>query len=61
MRNASLAVLREIGVDTGGTAWRSTHGQRWEQHAHIGDAAALTAVDYDTAYAATTESLYTLG
>ena len=49
------------GVDTDGAAWRSVQGQAWEKHSHIGDAAALTAVDYDTAYAATTESLYTLG
>ncbi|UTM39894.1 glycoside hydrolase (plasmid) [Rhodococcus pyridinivorans] len=48
------------GVDTTGTAWRSRTGQTWDQHAVVGPVEAVLAVDYETAYAATAQTLYTL-
>ncbi|MCK0093467.1 F510_1955 family glycosylhydrolase [Rhodococcus pyridinivorans] len=48
------------GVDTGGTAWRSRTGESWEQHAVVGPVEAVLAVDFDTAYAATAQTLYPL-
>lgn len=48
------------GVDTGGTTWRSRTGQAWEQRAVVGRVEAVLAIDYDTAYAATAQELYTL-
>ncbi|WP_280504227.1 F510_1955 family glycosylhydrolase [Nocardia farcinica] len=48
------------GIDTTGTAWRSRTGQTWEPHTVIGPVEAVLAVDFDTAYAATAQTLYTL-
>lgn len=48
------------GVDVDGNAWRSRDGLAWEKHSYVGPVEALTAANYDTAYAATTRSLYTL-
>jgi len=49
------------GVDEQGIAWRSRDGRAWQRHSYIGPVQALTAADYDTAYAASSRSLYTLG
>lgn len=48
------------GIDEDGYAWRSREGQDWQKRARIGTVEAMTAVNYDTAYAATSQSLYTL-
>lgn len=48
------------GIDVEGNAWRSREGQDWQVHSYVGSVEALTAANYDTAYAATTRSLYTL-
>ncbi|WP_068163741.1 F510_1955 family glycosylhydrolase [Rhodococcus phenolicus] len=48
------------GVDVDGNAWRSRDGQTWQKNSYVGDVEALTAADYDTAYAATAQKLYTL-
>ncbi|MEV0946841.1 F510_1955 family glycosylhydrolase [Rhodococcus sp. NPDC049939] len=48
------------GIDIEGYAWRSREGVEWQKLAQVGPVAALTAKDYETAYAATTTSLYTL-
>jgi hypothetical protein len=48
------------GLDEDGYAWRSREGLAWEKRSYVGPAAALAAADFDTAYAATAESLYTL-
>lgn len=49
------------GVDEDGYAWRSREGRDWERRSYVGATDALAAADYDTAYAATAASLYTLG
>lgn len=48
------------GVDTAGATWRSRTGQGWEQRSTTGRVEALVAVDYDGAYAATTQQLFML-
>ena len=48
------------GIDIDGLAWRSRTGQTWEQHAVIGPAEAVLAIDFDSAYAATAQTLYSL-
>ncbi|MFM1725605.1 sialidase family protein [Rhodococcus sp. PAM 2766] len=48
------------GMDDGGNAWRSRDGRAWEEFTRVGDVEALTALDYDTAYAATAQELHTL-
>ncbi|WP_072690420.1 F510_1955 family glycosylhydrolase [Rhodococcus marinonascens] len=48
------------GIDNDGYAWRSREGADWQRLARVGQVAALTAKDYETAYAATPTSLYTL-
>ncbi|MBF6094967.1 exo-alpha-sialidase [Nocardia cyriacigeorgica] len=48
------------GIDTAGTAWRSHTGQTWEQRATVGLVEAILAVDFETAYAATAQTLYPL-
>ncbi|MBC2644851.1 MULTISPECIES: F510_1955 family glycosylhydrolase [unclassified Rhodococcus (in: high G+C Gram-positive bacteria)] len=48
------------GVDGDGYAWRSRDGQDWQKRSLVGTVDALTAANYDTAYAATSRSLYTL-
>lgn len=48
------------GVDVEGVAWRSRDGRAWQTYSYVGPVEALTAANYDTAYAATTQSLYTL-
>ncbi|AII11186.1 F510_1955 family glycosylhydrolase [Rhodococcus opacus] len=48
------------GIDEDGYAWRSREGKDWQKRANVGAVEALTAADYDTAYAATAQSLYTL-
>ncbi|AOW95239.1 glycosyl hydrolase [Rhodococcus sp. WMMA185] len=48
------------GIDTDGYAWRSREGADWQRLAQVGQVGALAAKDYETAYAATTTSLYTL-
>lgn len=48
------------GVDVDGNAWRSRGGRTWQMHSSIGPVDALTASDYDNAYAATDQSLYAL-
>lgn len=48
------------GIDADGNAWRSRDGRDWEEFTRIGDVEALTALDYDTAYAATAQELHTL-
>ncbi|MCZ4569882.1 F510_1955 family glycosylhydrolase [Rhodococcus erythropolis] len=48
------------GVDQDGFAWRSRDGKDWEKRAKVGAVEALTAASYDSAYAATSQSLYAL-
>ncbi|QHE74278.1 hypothetical protein GFS60_07974 (plasmid) [Rhodococcus sp. WAY2] len=48
------------GVDVDGNAWRSRGGRTWQMPSSIGPVDALTASDYDNAYAATDQSLYAL-
>jgi hypothetical protein len=48
------------GIDADGYAWRSREGANWEKRERVGQVEALTAKDYDTAYAATATTLYTL-
>ncbi|MBW0285675.1 glycosyl hydrolase [Rhodococcus sp. FH8] len=48
------------GVDQDGFAWRSREGKGWEKRAKVGAVEALTAASYDSAYAATSQSLYAL-
>ncbi|MDV8056474.1 exo-alpha-sialidase, partial [Rhodococcus sp. IEGM 1343] len=48
------------GIDTDGYAWRSRNGADWQKRSATGSVEALTAVDYDTAYAASPQALYTL-
>lgn len=48
------------GVDQDGFAWRSREGKDWEKRANVGAVEALTAASYDSAYAATSQSLYAL-
>ncbi|PTR27747.1 hypothetical protein C8K36_104371 [Rhodococcus sp. OK519] len=48
------------GMDDDGNAWRSRDGLSWEEFTRVGEVEALTAVDYDTAYAATAQELHTL-
>ena len=48
------------GIDEDGYAWRSRDGQDWQKRSRVGTVDALTAADYDTAYAATPQALYTL-
>ncbi|WP_024795010.1 F510_1955 family glycosylhydrolase [Tomitella biformata] len=48
------------GVDTGGVAWRSHNGEVWEQRDVVGPVEAVLAVDFNTAYAMTAQTLYTL-
>ncbi len=48
------------GIDTTGTAWRSHTGLAWEQRAVVGQVEAVLAVDFDTAYGATAQTLYPL-
>ncbi|QTJ70616.1 exo-alpha-sialidase (plasmid) [Rhodococcus sp. ZPP] len=48
------------GIDEDGYAWRSREGQDWEKRSQVGTVDALTAANYDTAYAATSQALYTL-
>lgn len=48
------------GIDSDGYAWRSREGVDWQKLARVGPVEALTATSYDTAYAATAQSLYTL-
>jgi len=48
------------GIDDDGNAWRSRDGRAWEEFTRVGDVEALTALDYDTAYAATPQELHTL-
>lgn len=48
------------GIDADGYAWRSRDGAAWEQRAYVGQAEALTATGFGTAYAATAEALYTV-
>ncbi|MCQ4122655.1 F510_1955 family glycosylhydrolase [Rhodococcus tibetensis] len=48
------------GIDEDGYAWRSREGRDWQQRAQVGTVDALTAASYDTAYAATSQALYTL-
>ncbi|NKR25602.1 exo-alpha-sialidase [Rhodococcus hoagii] len=48
------------GMDVDGNAWRSRDGRAWEEFTRVGDVEALTALDYDTAYAATAQELHTL-
>ncbi|WP_038170264.1 F510_1955 family glycosylhydrolase [Tomitella biformata] len=49
------------GIDTSGVAWRSKTGETWEQRDVVGPVEAVLAVDFNTAYAATAKTLYTLG
>lgn len=52
------------GVDLNGIAWRSGGaspvGERWEQRGMVGPVDALAAVDYNSAVAATTRSVFRL-
>ncbi|MDH6281417.1 F510_1955 family glycosylhydrolase [Prescottella agglutinans] len=48
------------GMDVDGNAWRSRDGRAWVEFTRVGAVEALTAVDYDTAYAATAQELHTL-
>lgn len=48
------------GMDGDGNAWRSRDGRGWEEFTRVGEVEALTALDYDTAYAATAQELHTL-
>ncbi|MEU2004612.1 F510_1955 family glycosylhydrolase [Rhodococcus sp. NPDC019627] len=48
------------GIDVDGYAWRTREGQDWQKRAQVGTVDALTAPNYDTAYAATSQALYTL-
>lgn len=48
------------GMDGDGNAWRSRDGRAWEEFTRVGEVEALTALDYDTAYAATAQKLHTL-
>ncbi|RVW04264.1 F510_1955 family glycosylhydrolase [Rhodococcus xishaensis] len=49
------------GIDGSGDAWRSREGADWQRVDRVGAVDALTAVDYETAYAATNQALYILG
>ncbi|WP_261768966.1 MULTISPECIES: F510_1955 family glycosylhydrolase [unclassified Rhodococcus (in: high G+C Gram-positive bacteria)] len=48
------------GIDTDGYAWRSRNGTDWQQRSATDSVEALTAIGYDTAYAASPQGLYTL-
>lgn len=48
------------GVDTAGTAWRSVHGEDWEQRGTAGPVEALGVDDLDTAYAVEGQRLHVL-
>ncbi|WP_016881518.1 MULTISPECIES: F510_1955 family glycosylhydrolase [unclassified Rhodococcus (in: high G+C Gram-positive bacteria)] len=48
------------GIDEDGYAWRSREGQDWQKRSRVGTVEAMTAANYDTAYAATSQALYTL-
>ncbi len=48
------------GIDGRGDVWRSREGSNWQKTGRVGAVEALTAVDYDTAYAASNQALYTL-
>ncbi|PBC35440.1 glycosyl hydrolase [Rhodococcus sp. ACS1] len=48
------------GIDEDGYAWRSRDGQDWQKRSQVGTVDAMTAANYDTAYAATSQALYTL-
>lgn len=48
------------GMDGTGNAWRSRDGQAWEEFTFVGEVEALTALDYDAAYAASSQELHTL-
>ncbi|RVW03688.1 F510_1955 family glycosylhydrolase [Rhodococcus spongiicola] len=49
------------GIDASGDAWRSRDGVDWQKVDRVGAVDALTAVDYDTAYAATNQAFFILG
>lgn len=48
------------GVDVAGAAWRSRTGRIWEQRSVVGPVSAVLAADFDTAFAATEQTLYPL-
>ncbi|GAB88752.1 F510_1955 family glycosylhydrolase [Gordonia rhizosphera] len=48
------------GIGADGFAWRSRDGNSWEKRSFVGTAEALAVAGFDTAYAATAETLFKL-